>query len=158
MVAVVKIIVSSYKNTYNEKSTEQIVPVVIIVFLGVLYLMSAQGYNNHVSFMLIGVAAIVMIFWARVLKNMIKSNAPKYSQREQETKNWVYDLIKGDREIVFVAEVPGPEDKIMVRLISGILYIRGSGGFNREVPISGSEAMQISDFKYRNGVLTLKIG
>ena len=30
---------------------------------------------------------------------------------------------------VFVAEVPGPEDKIAVRLIDGILYIRGSQGF-----------------------------
>jgi len=76
---------------------------------------------------------------------------------EKETKNWVYDLMKGDTETVFVAEVPGPEDKIMVRIIDGILHIRGSGNFSKEVPIEGSMEMQISDFKYRNGVLTLKI-
>ena len=40
--------------------------------------------------------------------------------REQETKNWVYDLIKGEGEFVFVAEVTGPEDKIAVRLVDGI--------------------------------------
>jgi len=74
-----------------------------------------------------------------------------------EAKNWVYDLIKGDKQFVFVSEVPGPDDKIMVRLIDGILYVRGSGGFSKEVVIENSNEMQISDFKYRNGVLTLRI-
>jgi len=45
----------------------------------------------------------------------------------------------------------------MVRLIEGVLYIRGSGGFSKEVPIDGATDMQIQDFKYRNGVLTLRI-
>ena len=88
---------------------------------------------------------------------MTKEQKPKYSMREQESKNWVYDLIKDEGEFVFVAEVPGPEDKIMVRLVDGILYIRGNGGFAKEVPIEGSNDMQIFDFKYRNGVLTLRI-
>jgi len=53
--------------------------------------------------------------------------------------------------------VPGPEDKIAVRLIDGILYIRGTAGFSKEIPIEGVDSMQIFDFKYRNGVLTLRI-
>ena len=88
---------------------------------------------------------------------MVITQKPKFTAREQETKNWVYDLIKGDNETVFVAEVPGPEDKIAVRLIDGILYIRGSQGFSKEVHIEGSKEMEIGDFKYRNGVLTLRI-
>ena len=148
---------SSYKSAYNEKAVGQVVPVVIIIFLGILYVMSAQGDNSYVSFILIGVAAVMMVFWARVIKKSIVSQAPRFTKREPESKNWVYDLIKGNGEFVFVAEVPGPEDKITVRLIDGILYVRGSGGFAREVPISGSDSMQISDFKYRNGVLTLRI-
>jgi len=76
---------------------------------------------------------------------------------KSEAKNWVYDLIKGDKQFVFVSEVPGPDHKIMVRLIDGILYVRGSGGFSKEVIIENSNEMQISDFKYRNGVLTLRI-
>ena len=88
---------------------------------------------------------------------MAKAQKPKYTMKEQESKTWVYDLIKGEQEFVFVAEVPGPEDKIMVRLIEGVLYVRGSGGFSKEVPIEGSNDMQIFDFKYRNGVLTLRV-
>jgi len=119
--------------------------------------MSQRSGSGYVSFILIGAAAITMIYWAQVLKKMTKDRKPKYTIRDQEAKNWVYDLIKGEKEFVFVAEVPGPEDKITVRLIDGILYIRGSGGFSKEVPIEGSKEMQIFDFKFRNGVLTLRI-
>jgi len=119
--------------------------------------MSQRVEGNYVSFILIGIAAITTIYWTFVLKKMLKNIKPKYTAREAEAKNWVYDLIKGDNQLVFVAEVPGPDDKIMVRLIDGILYIRGSGGFSKEVQIEGSNQMKISDFKYRNGVLTLRI-
>ena len=119
--------------------------------------MSQRVEGNYVSFILIGIATITTIYWTFVLKKMLKNIRPKYTAREAEAKNWVYDLIKGDNQFVFVSEVPGPDDKIMVRLIDGILYVRGSGGFSKEVQIEGSNQMKISDFKYRNGVLTLRI-
>ncbi|MFB5648177.1 MAG: Hsp20/alpha crystallin family protein [Candidatus Nitrosomaritimum aestuariumsis] len=149
---------ASYKGAYsNEQSINFVIPIMIILFLGVIYVMTQRAGAEFVSFILIGVAALTMFYWVRVLKKMTKEQKPVFSAREQEAKNWVYDLIKGDGDFVFVAEVPGPEDKIMVRLIDGILYIRGSAGFSKEVPIEGSNGMQIFDFKYRNGVLTLRI-
>ncbi|MYB30665.1 MAG: Hsp20/alpha crystallin family protein [Cenarchaeum sp. SB0663_bin_5] len=148
---------STYKNAYNEKAVGQIVPIVLVVFLIVLYMMSAQGDRNYAASILIGAAAITMIFWARILKKFIVSQQSKFVAREPETKNWMYDLIKDEGGFVFVAEVPGPVEKITVRLVDGTLYIRGSGGFAREVPITGADRMELSDFKYRNGVLTLRI-
>lgn len=149
---------ASYKGTYsNEQSLNYVIPIMIILFLGIVYIMSQRSGLGFVSFILIGAAALTMIYWVVVLKKMTKDQKPKYTVREQETKSWVYDLIKGDEEIIFVSEVPGPEDKVMVRLIDGILYIRGSSNFSKEVPIEGSNEMKIHDFKYRNGVLTLRI-
>ena len=149
---------ASYKGTYsNEQSLNFVIPIMVILFLGIIYVMSQRSGMGFVSFILIGAAAFTMIYWVKVLKKMTKEQKPKYRAREHESKSWVYDLIKGDEETIFVAEVPGPEDKVMVRLIDGILYIRGSGGFSKEVPIEGSNEMQIYDFKYRNGVLTLRI-
>ena len=76
-------------------------------------------------------------------------------------RSWVYDLIKGDEgDYVFVAEVPGPEDKVIaVRLIDGILIPkRFWQDFQRKFHIEGSnEHADINDFRYRNGVLTLRI-
>jgi len=149
---------ASYKGTYStEQSLNFVIPIMLILFLGIIYVMTQRSGTGFVSFILIGAAAITMIYWTKVLKKMAKEQKPKYTIREQESKTWVYDLIKGEQEFVFVAEVPGPEDKIVVRLIEGVLYVRGSGGFSKEVPIEGSNDMQIFDFKYRNGVLTLRV-
>ena len=150
---------ASYKGAYsNEQSLNFIIPIIVILFLGIIWVMTQRAESGFVSFILIGAAALTMFYWVRVLKKMTKDQKPAYTQaREQETKNWVYDLIKGEGEFVFVAEVPGPDDKISVRLVDEILYLRGTGGFTKEVPIEGSNGMQIFDFKYRNGVLTLRI-
>ena len=149
---------ASYKKRYsNDKSLDFIIPLMVWLFLGVVYIMSLRATQGYVSFILIGVAAVVMIYWMRVLKNMTTSTQPQYTTKESDTKNWVYDLIKGESEIVFVAEVPGPEDVVSVRLIDGILYIRGAGRFSKEIPIEVTPDMGIHDFKYRNGVLTLRI-
>jgi hypothetical protein len=149
---------SSYKGAYsNEQSLNFVIPIMVLLFLGIIYIMSQRAGTGTVSFIMIGIAAITMIYWVKVLKKISKEQTPKYVPREQESKNWVYDLIKGNDETVFVSEVPGPEDKIMVRLIDQTLYIRGSGGFSKEVAIEGSQEKQIVDFKYRNGVLTLRI-
>jgi len=140
-----------------EKSLNFVIPIVVLLCIGVVYMMSQRAEVFSVNFILIGVATITTIYWVRVLKKMLKNIKPKYAARDAEAKNWVYDLIKGENQFVFVAEVPGPDDKIMVRLIDGILYIKGTGGFSKEVVIENSNQMKISDFKYRNGVLTLRI-
>ena len=151
---------SKFSNTSsytNEKSLNFVIPIIVLLFIGVIYVMTQRADGSFVNFILVGVATITTIYWVHILKKMLKNIKPKYTAREAEAKNWVYDLIKGENQFVFVAEVPGPDDKIMVRLIDGILYVRGSGGFSKEVQIEGSNQMKISDFKYRNGVLTLRI-
>ena len=151
---------SKFSNTPSyaiEKSLNFVIPIVVLLCIGVVYVMSQRAEGNFVNFILIGVATITTFYWVRVLKKMLKNVKPKYTAREAEAKNWVYDLIKGENQFVFVAEIPGPDDKIMVRLIDGMLYVRGSGGFSKEIQIEGSNQMKIADFKYRNGVLTLRI-
>jgi len=141
----------------DQKSLNFVIPIILLLGIGVIYVMSQKADTSFANFILIGGAAITVIYWVHILKKLVVENKPKYTAKEAEAKNWVYDLIRGDNELVFVAEVPGPDDKIMVRLIDGILYVRGSGGFSKEVPIEGSQEMKITDFKYRNGVLTLRI-
>lgn len=107
--------------------------------------MSQRSGSGYVSFILIGAAAITMIYWARVLKKMTKDQKPKYTIRDQEAKNWVYDLIKGEKEFVFVADVPGPEDKITVRLIEAIAEIVGMP------PIEPDEKWAVTVCKLQKG-------
>ena len=148
---------SSTSSYTDQKSLNFVIPIVVLLFIGIVYMVSQRADGNFVAFILIGIAAVTSIYWVSVFKKMLKNIKPKYTAREAEIKNWVYDLIKGENQFVFVAEVPGPDDKIMVRLIDGMLYIRGSGSFSKEIQIDGSNQMKISEFKYRNGVLTLRI-
>jgi HSP20 family molecular chaperone IbpA len=53
--------------------------------------------------------------------------------------------------------LPGPEDQINVRLMAGMLKIKGGQNFAKDVQLDAAAEMGISDYKYRNGVLTIKI-
>lgn len=97
-----------------------------------------------------------MIYWVREVRLMTRSEDKRLA-KEIEQKDWVYDLIKNNDEMVFVAEVPGPEDQINVKLIEGRLRIKGGQNFVRDIPLELTQEMGISYYKYRNGVLTIKI-
>ncbi len=136
---------------------EFIIPILALLFLGVMYVLVIRMKQGYVGFILLAIASGLMIYWVRELKKMARTEETRAMPKEVEQKSWVYDLIKGKDEVVFVAEVPGPEDQVTVRLISGILHIRGGQNFARDVQLDVTEDMGIAEFRYRNGVLTLKI-
>ena len=147
-----------YKKRYTyDKSMEFIIPLLALLFLGVMYVLVVRMKQGYVGFIILAVASVLMIYWVRELKKMARTEEPRVMPKEVEQKSWVYDLIKGNEELVFVAEVPGPEDEVNVRLINGVLHIRGGQNFARDVQLDVTEDMGIAEFKYRNGVLTLKI-
>jgi HSP20 family molecular chaperone IbpA len=112
--------------------------------------------QGSIGFIFLAVASGLMIYWVREVRLMSRSEEKKMA-KEMEQKDWVYDLIKNKDEMVFVAEVPGPEDQINVKLMEGLLRIKGGQNFARDVPLEQTQEMGISDYKYRNGVLTIKI-
>ncbi|RMF31922.1 MAG: Hsp20/alpha crystallin family protein [Candidatus Nitrosothermus koennekii] len=147
------------KYTY-QGPTEFVIIILLLLFIGVMYVFLARANYGFAGFVLVSIASFAVIYWAIHLKRMarVEGEKPRYMPEQiQEAKSWVYDLIKGDNELVFVAEVPGPEEAVSVRLVNGILYIRGGQGFFKEVPLDVSEDMGIAEFRYRNGILTLKI-
>jgi HSP20 family molecular chaperone IbpA len=112
--------------------------------------------QGSVGFIFLAIASGLMIYWVREVRMMSRSEEKKLA-KEIEQKDWVYDLIKNKDEMVFVAEVPGPEDQINVKLIEGLLRIKGGQNFAKDVPLELTQEMGIADYKYRNGVLTIKI-
>jgi HSP20 family protein len=112
--------------------------------------------QGGIGFIFLAIASGLMIYWVREVRMMARSDEKRLA-KEIEQKDWVYDLIKNNDEMVFVAEVPGPEEQINVRLTQGLLRIKGGQNFSREVPLELTQEMGISDYKYRNGVLTIKI-
>ncbi|HVX02909.1 MAG TPA: Hsp20/alpha crystallin family protein [Nitrososphaera sp.] len=140
-----------------------------MTFIGAMYVMAARNGQNGASFILITAVAGLVVYWVREIRKMSSPAEQKVimpRDMEQQKKDWVYDLIKNnDGTMVFVAEVPGPEDQINVRLSAGILKVKGGQNFSRDVQLldipasaaTASEEMGISDYKYRNGVLTIRM-
>lgn len=128
-----------------------------MMLIGGMYILASRGGQDGASFILITIAAGLAIYWVREVRKISTSQQQKRMPREVENKDWVYDLIKSNDEMVFVAEVPGPEDQINVRLAAGTLRIKGGQNFSKDVQLDLTTEMGISDYKYRNGVLTIKI-
>ena len=136
-----------------------IVPLLALLFIGIMFVILARSQGS-IGFLFLAVASGLMIYWVREIKLMARSEEQMMMLRgeAEQQKDWVYDLIKDNNdEMVFVAEVPGPEDQINVRLTNGLLRIKGGQNFARDVPLELSQEMGISDYKYRNGVLTIRI-
>jgi HSP20 family protein len=136
-----------------------IVPLLALLFIGIMFVMLARSQGG-IGFLFLAVASGLMIYWVREIKLMARSEEQMMMLRgeAEQQKDWVYDLIKDNNdEMVFVAEVPGPEDQINVRLTNGLLRIKGGQNFAQDVPLELSQEMGISDYKYRNGVLTIRI-
>jgi HSP20 family molecular chaperone IbpA len=112
--------------------------------------------QGGIGFIFLAIASGLMIYWVREVRLMARSEDKKLA-KEMEQKDWVYDLIKNNDGMVFVAEVPGPEDQINVKLLEGLLRIKGGQNFAKDVPLELTQEMGISDYKYRNGVLTIRI-
>ncbi len=132
------------------------IPLLAMMLVGGMYVIASRGGQDGASFILITIAAGLVIYWVYELRRISRTQEQKMP-REVEQKDWVYDLIKSNDEMVFVAEVPGPEDQINVRLAAGILRIKGGQNFSKDVQLDLTTEMGISDYKYRNGVLTIKI-
>ena len=132
-------------------------PLLALLFVGIMFVLFSRSQSG-IGFLFLALASGLMIYWIREVRIMARSDDQKLMMtKESKQKNWDYDLIKNNEEMVFVAEVPGPEDQIKVRLTEGLLRIKGGQNFTRDVPLELSQEMGISDYKYRNGVLTVKI-
>ena len=113
--------------------------------------------QDGASFIFLAVASGLIIYWIKEARRMTGSEERVMSKEVDQKNDWVYDLIKNNGETVFVAEVPGPEEQINVHLINGLLRIKGGHNFVKEIPIELTKDMGISYYRYRNGVLTIKI-
>jgi HSP20 family protein len=150
--------IARYTKKYStDRSMDFFIPLLSLLFLGVMYILITRINQGYSGFLLVSAASVLMIYWVRELKRTVKDEDSKPLPGDVDTKDWVYDLIKNKNEMVFVAEVPGPEEQIDIRLTIGTLHVKSGQNFAKTIPLDLTEEMNISDFKYRNGILTIKI-
>ena len=124
--------------------------------ISVLYVFSMH-ISLNVGFVLLLLACALLFYWIPVISNTLNRSMPGNKQPATAAKTFLYDLIPVENGFLFVADVPGPEEKIHAELKNGRIDIAAPGGFSKEIIVPDSEMMKITMFKYRNGVLTLQL-
>ena len=85
---------ASYKGAYsNEQSLNFVIPIIVILFLGIIYIMTQRADSGFVSFILIGAATLTMFYWVRVLKKMTKDQKPLYTKQESKKQRIGYMIL-----------------------------------------------------------------
>lgn len=97
------------------------------------------------------IAVAALIYWLKEIKGILtEGEAP--SPKEAE---WFFDLIEDEKGVTIIAKVPGPEEKVKVRLVNEYLEIKGGADFNQKVRVPKNAKLQ--DISYINGVLEVKL-
>jgi len=145
-----------YYSGYS-KNSEFVIVLLALLFFGIMYSILVRSENPATGFIMLGIASAFIAYWAIHLRGLFKVEAKPIPTKMEQQKDWVYDLIRGENEVVFVAEVPGPDEMVNARLINGMLYINGGQGFSKVIQVDVDESMGIAEFRYKNGILTLRI-
>ena len=54
----------------NEQSLNFIIPIVVLLLIGMLYVMTQRADTHFANFVLIGAGAITAIYWISIIKKM----------------------------------------------------------------------------------------
>ncbi|MGB9718892.1 MAG: Hsp20/alpha crystallin family protein [Thermoproteota archaeon] len=96
-------------------------------------------------------AAAALTYWVIEVKRILKEQkAPSLGKRE-----WFYDLIEEEESITFVAKVPGPAQEVKVKIVRGMLEVKGGGGFLERIRMPKN--VELEDEKYVNGILHVRL-
>ena len=71
---------SKYKNTTKptDKLLNYVIPVILLIFFGLIYAVSMRADNGFVGFILIGAALITIVYWTIVIKKMVLTSLKWY--------------------------------------------------------------------------------
>ena len=144
--------VKARKKTDIEEMANSILLVVGIVVLGAIVVVVTRFQRGLLAFVLSALAVGLLIFWLAELRRIFKS--PAHFGKEQGRK-WDYDIITADDEITFVAEVPGPDDTVMVELDNGKLRVKSARDFAKEVELR--EQVELISSTCVNGILNVRL-
>jgi len=124
-----------------------------IVVIGVILILIVRVQRGWLGVILAGLAAVLLAYWLKETRKTIREELAPTSYIK--SKKWIHEVIDAEAEVTVVAEVPGPEEKVKVKLMGNTLEI--SGGHNYEKIIELPGRAEIVKTTYVNNVLNVRL-
>jgi len=134
------------QKSYGDEIVETLLWTVLIAVVAFLIILSLRLKGGALSLFLIVATIAFSVYWIRELRR---------GKARGLEKKWGYEVIETDKEVLVIAEVPGPEDEVKVSLDGDRLEIRGGNDFFRKVRVK--KARGLIGFTYVNGILNVQL-
>ncbi|MBI4257347.1 MAG: Hsp20/alpha crystallin family protein [Thaumarchaeota archaeon] len=122
--------------------------IALIALLGFILVRVQRGL---LGIILAVIAVVLIAYWLTEMRRTVKKELNPIIPK----KSWQYEIMDGGSEMTFVAEVPGPSEKIKVNFVKDVLEIEGGSGFKQSVNIPVK--VEVGNYSYLNGVLQVKM-
>ncbi len=137
----------------REKPAElgNILSIISIAVVALLLILIFKIKGGILGIVLGTIAVAALIYWLKEIKKLFREEKVHHPEEDE----WFYDLINEDEGVTLIAKVPGPAEKVKVKLMNDILEIRGGENFMRRVHVPKGARLQ--NKSYVNGVLHVKL-
>lgn len=130
---------------------------ILTVFVGVIVIaviltLLVRLQRGLLGIILGSLAAILAAYWILDLRRTLRK---EFKIKPSEIRGWSHDIIEDTTGILVVGKVPGPQEKIEVRLHDDLLEVKGGLHF-RELIKLPARAVSFNA-EYNNGVLEIRL-
>ena len=130
-----------------EEASKLILGILATLLLLILFSLMLRLGRGILGLILIGVIALLGIYWFKEVKKALKTYRPRIE--------YPLELVEDGDLLTLTAQVPGPEEQVSVKISGRKLLIRGGRGFKRVVKLP--YPVKVLKRSYVNGILHLEL-
>ena len=130
-----------------EEASKLILGILATLLLLILFSLMLRLGRGILGLILIGVIALLGIYWFKEVKKALKTYRPRIE--------YPLELVEDGDLLTLTAQVPGPEEEVSIKISDRKLLIRGGRGFKRIVKLP--YPVKILKRSYVNGILHLEL-
>jgi len=127
--------------------------IVGIILIGIILTLVFRAQKGLLGVALAGSAIVLLAYWLKEIRETLRKEwIPVKPTKEV---GWAPEIIKTNDEVVVVAKVPGPEEKVKANLHYRTLEITGGRNFWKTIELQ--EEFEELQATYKNGILSIRL-
>ncbi|MFQ5710417.1 MAG: Hsp20/alpha crystallin family protein [Candidatus Geothermarchaeales archaeon] len=123
-----------------------------LIVIGLLLRLIIREQRGLLGILLAGVTVAMLVYWLREARRTVREELKPIAAPQE---SWVYEIHEEEEAVTLIAQVPGPEEQVKVKLLDDGLEIRGGGNFYKRLSLPSR--VESHTVAYRHGVLEVRM-